>query len=401
MGKKNSKKKKRGKKSTVGRANRQYKDTIFADLFGNDIYAEDNVISLVNALYGTNLKKGQVRYQKEKLESVLRVTDLKNDVSFMLDDKLLVLFEHQSTVNENMPLRCLLYCAEFYKRLMPSNDYFNRLKLDLPMPQFFVFYNGNERYKDDCILRLSDSFMLSESASCAKELIDKSHSHLELTVRMININSDKNHKILANCSVLRQYSQFVQLMKEQGLRYGNKQETRAQKEQREKENLEKMKYVVDYCKEKSILKDYFDRKGGEVYAMLRMEYSREYEVECTKQLIQKWQRKAEEEKAKAEEEKARAEEEKARADKAEEVTNDLYVQVITLNIAFINLGKDVEELRPIAGCTEPYIEQIYQAVKENPNITPQELYDSIIKDDIENIKTDSKSEHNEDEKKEK
>ena len=38
--------------------------------------------------------------------------NFKNDVSFGIGGKLLVFAEHQSTVNENMPLRSLLFSEE-------------------------------------------------------------------------------------------------------------------------------------------------------------------------------------------------------------------------------------------------------------------------------------------------
>ena len=40
---------------------------------------------------------------------------MKNDVSFLLHDTL-SLYEHQSTVNPNMPLRNLLYVSDIYSR---------------------------------------------------------------------------------------------------------------------------------------------------------------------------------------------------------------------------------------------------------------------------------------------
>jgi len=363
MSKKNSKKKtsKKNKKNLVGKTNRTYKDTIFADLFSNDLDAEDNVISLVNALYGSNLKKGQVKYKKEKLESVLRVTDLKNDVSFMLDDKLLVLFEHQSTVNENMPIRCLLYCAEFYKRLLPENEYFNRTKQELPMPQFFVFYNGNDNYEKDCILKLSDSFMVAEGKELPEQIIKKSGSYMELTIRMININHEKNHELLKNCEIIRQYSKFTELMKEKGLRFARKGETCREKNQREKENLEKIKEVVDYCKANNILKDYFTRKGGEVYAMLKMQYSKEYEIECTKRYIKN---------ILAEKERERKEKERERKEK--------YCSLLNVDILLIKNDKNKDEIKLYAGCTLPYLDEIIELVHENPDITVDELYTRII-----------------------
>jgi len=144
---------------------------------------------------------------------------------------------------------------------------------------------------------------------------------------------------------------------------------------REDENLIKMKRVVDYCIEHDILKEYFTRKG-EVYAMLKMEYSREYEVECTKKLIKKLQAKAEEAEAKLEEKtKAEAKLKETIADK------DLvmYHQALNFEIYLINSGKGIEDIRPIAGCTEPYIEMIYTLVKEDSNITAEQLYDKAIK----------------------
>lgn len=40
---------------------------------------------------------------------------MKNDISFLLDGRM-GLFEHQSTLNPNMPLRGLFYFSDLYKR---------------------------------------------------------------------------------------------------------------------------------------------------------------------------------------------------------------------------------------------------------------------------------------------
>ena len=44
-----------GKYMTQEKANRNYKDSVFVDLFARDITAKENFISLYNALHGTNL----------------------------------------------------------------------------------------------------------------------------------------------------------------------------------------------------------------------------------------------------------------------------------------------------------------------------------------------------------
>jgi hypothetical protein len=41
-----------------------------------------------------------------------------NDISFEIGDKLVVLIEHQSTINPNMPLRLLLYIGRVYEKIL-------------------------------------------------------------------------------------------------------------------------------------------------------------------------------------------------------------------------------------------------------------------------------------------
>jgi len=200
----------------------------------------------------------------------------------------------------------------------------------------------------------------------------------------MNINSEKNVYLLKNCEILGQYSEFTRLMKEQHLRYSNGKETHEEMKQREDENLQKMKCVIDYCIENNILKEYFTRKGREVYAMLKMEYSREYELECTRKFMQKLQDRADKAEVIAKEEaeaREKAEKEKAKVEaELADKENIMYQQALNFEITLINSGKDIEEIRPIAGCTEPYIEMIYTLVKDDSTITAEQLYDKIIKD---------------------
>ena len=44
--------------------NRNYKDSVFVDLFAHDITAKENFISLYNALHGTNLDAKTTEVQK-------------------------------------------------------------------------------------------------------------------------------------------------------------------------------------------------------------------------------------------------------------------------------------------------------------------------------------------------
>ena len=82
-------------------SNRKYKDSVFVDLFSEDEKAKENFLSLYNALHGTNLQLS-CPVENIRLENVMYMNII-NDVSCLVDNKIIVLAEHQSTINENMP----------------------------------------------------------------------------------------------------------------------------------------------------------------------------------------------------------------------------------------------------------------------------------------------------------
>ena len=97
--------------------NRKYKDSVFTDLFGSDKYGKQNFLALYNALAGTDLKIDEVKLERKVIEQSLYKT-FNNDVSWEINGKLIVLVEHQSTVNENMPFRCLEYVTRIYEGIV-------------------------------------------------------------------------------------------------------------------------------------------------------------------------------------------------------------------------------------------------------------------------------------------
>ena len=92
--------------------NLEVKNSVFIDLFCYDRTAEDNVISLYNALHEETLPEG-TRVEWMQLDNVIYMT-LRNDVAFQVDGKTMIFAEHQSTINENMPLRSFLYAGRAY-----------------------------------------------------------------------------------------------------------------------------------------------------------------------------------------------------------------------------------------------------------------------------------------------
>ena len=82
-------------------ANRKYKDSVFVDLFSEDEKAKENFLSLYNALHNTELTDIE-QLKNIRLEQVLYMT-FYNDVSYLVDNKIIVLAEHQATINPGIP----------------------------------------------------------------------------------------------------------------------------------------------------------------------------------------------------------------------------------------------------------------------------------------------------------
>lgn len=102
----------------MAKENRQYKDSVFCDLYYSDESAGENLLEPYNALFEEHLDDTS-RVEKVRLEDVL-FKNMKNDVAFTVNGQKIILSEHQSTVNPNMPVRMLMYIAREYEKLMPT-----------------------------------------------------------------------------------------------------------------------------------------------------------------------------------------------------------------------------------------------------------------------------------------
>ena len=165
----------------------------------------ENLISLYNAIYNTQIPLN-APVDLVTLENVL-FEDVYNDIAFILGGKLIVLVEHQSTVNENMPLRFLLYIAREYEKLIDPRSKYREALLKIPRPDFIVLYNGTNDFPEEKVLRLSDAFENIPMGYALESL----GSMLELTVRVLNINEGRNQAIAQKCEVLRGYARVIAL----------------------------------------------------------------------------------------------------------------------------------------------------------------------------------------------
>ena len=229
--------------------NGEIKDSVFTDLFGKDRTARGNFISLYNALHGTSLRPEETELLPETLDRVMYMS-YANDVAMQVNGRVVVFIEHQSTINRNMPLRLLSYVARTYERIVPARKKYYRGMVKIPMPEFYVMYNGEDDCPAESEMRLSDAFFGADGANPAEP-------PLELVVRVHNITPGRGGELLGRCSVLRQYSQFIELVR--GML-------------REKRD-EPLKSAVMESIRRGILPEYLERKAAEGINMLTMEYN--------------------------------------------------------------------------------------------------------------------------------
>lgn len=90
---------------------------------------------------------------------------------------------------------------------------------------------------------------------------------LELCVKVININPEEGHEILDRCGILREYSEFVEILRKH-------QQT---------DSSDAYKNAIEECMKAGILADYLKKKGSEVVNMLIAEYDYDLDVEVQRE----------------------------------------------------------------------------------------------------------------------
>ena len=182
------------------RANRKYKDRLFIRIFED----REDLLRLYNAVNASDYPCAD-DLEVTTLDNAIYMR-MKNDVSFLIDGYM-SLYEHQSTFNPNMPLRDCLYLLELYQNYIDSRelDLYSSVLLKIPAPRLVVFYNGQEKMRDEeeCILRLSDAYERPEEDPA-----------LECIVRVININYGKNRQMMEKCPKLFEYAYLVAKIRE-------------------------------------------------------------------------------------------------------------------------------------------------------------------------------------------
>jgi hypothetical protein len=223
--------------------NREHKSSVFTALFDN----EDRVRELYAALKGVDYDPA-LPIVITTLRDALYMNRI-NDLSFTVDCKFVLIVEHQSGLNRNMPLRILLYIARVYEKIVDRRSLYRDALVKIPAPEFIVLYNGTEETPDRWEERLSGAFLETEEG--AKNALD-------LTVTVYNINKGRNQELLGRSEHLAGYAEFV---------------ARARENEKTMPLEEAITEAVRQCVRQGILADFLEEHSSEVMNMLLEEWN--------------------------------------------------------------------------------------------------------------------------------
>lgn len=227
--------------------NRNYKDSVFRMIFRE----KETLLTLYNALNGTGYTDPE-ELEINTLENAIYL-GRRNDISFVIFDQI-NLYEHQSTVNANMPLRNLFYISSLYTKLTHGKNIYSDRQIMIPAPHFVTFYNGTQDQPESQILRLSDAYEVTTAGQKYET------PELELTVKMININRGHNEKLLNDCKALQEYMVYVERVRT----YAPIMSLRQAVER-----------AVDECIREGVLAEFLRKNRAEVVNMSIFEYNQE------------------------------------------------------------------------------------------------------------------------------
>ena len=219
-----------------------YKDSMFRMLYLD----KRELVSLYNAVNGTDYAD-EDSLEINTLQNAIYMK-MKNDVSFLFNFQV-NLYEHQSTVNPNMPLRDLLYVADLLQNYVKDCNLYARSLVKIPAPRFIVFYNGKEKQPERRVHKLSDAFSKKQEKP-----------ELELIVTVLNINAGNNAEILGKCKTLREYMQYIERVR------GYAAQMPIQ---------EAVERAITECIREDILADFLKRNRAEAMKVSIYEYNEE------------------------------------------------------------------------------------------------------------------------------
>jgi len=228
----------------ISKTSRQYKDTLFRALFGDD----RRFLELYNAVDDKHFPDDTIVTPCPSNSLLARF----NDLAACIGSQLVVFFEHQSSISKNMPLRLLQYATDIlYSQIVDMDKLYGSTQIIIPTPKFFILYNGGQKLEGKAV-RLSDVFAIKEQ-----------EPPMELTAKVIDINYTSGEVALSRSNSLKGYSFLVAQVRKH-LNAGKNRDA-------------SIVEAIELCIEQDILKDFLRNNYKEVIKMLTYEYDAEAE----------------------------------------------------------------------------------------------------------------------------
>ena len=221
--------------------NRTFKSTVFIMVFED----KKNLLELYNAMTGKHYTDPE-QLEINTLENAVYMS-MKNNLSFLIDGRL-SLYEHQSTYNPNLPLRFLIYISQLYAGMTRNENLYGTKTIQIPPPEFVIFYNGEKDMPEETPLRLSDMYRIKVK-----------NPKLELEAVMLNISGSNNSRL----KELKDYAVYTDK-----IRLYSKEQPLAEAVER----------AIDECIAEDVLKDFLTKHRAEAKAMSIFEYDQEKHI---------------------------------------------------------------------------------------------------------------------------
>ena len=212
------------------KAKRTAKNSVFLDLFQNKSY----LLKLYKTLHPEDDEATEDSLTDVTIENVL-TDNLYNDLGFIVNNKLMILIEAQSTWTMNILVRVLLYLAQSYHEYFQrtSQNYYKSRKVKMPKPELYVIFTGNRGRKPDKI-------------SLSKEFFEDADIDIEVNAKVIYESDTED--------IINQYIIFCKVFNEQTKQHGMTRKAVTE--------------TIRICKNRNVLMEYLLDREKEVVTIM-------------------------------------------------------------------------------------------------------------------------------------
>ncbi|MEZ3472819.1 MAG: hypothetical protein K1W27_08310 [Lachnospiraceae bacterium] len=223
------------------KAKRTAKNSVFLDLFQNKSY----LLKLYKTLHPEDITATEYSLTNITIENVL-TDNLYNDLGFIVNNKLMILIEAQSTWTINILIRVLLYLAQSYHEYFQrtNQNYYKSKKVKIPKPELYVIFTGNKGRKPDQI-------------SLSKEFFEDAELDIEVKATVLYENDEKD--------IINQYIIFCKIFNEQTNQHGMTQKAITE--------------TIRICKNREVLREYLTQREKEVVTIMMSLFDEEQIME--------------------------------------------------------------------------------------------------------------------------